>query len=314
MCKKQKVVVISGPTATGKSALGVELCLRADGEVVSADSMQVYKGMDIGTAKISVPEMRGIPHHMLDVAEPWEDFSVSRWCDMAAECVRDIQSRGKLPVIVGGTGLYIDSLLSGRSFAKASDDGQLRLELSARYDSIGGERFREEVSAVDPERAQRLHAADKKRLVRAMEVFLLTGKTITQHDRESLALPPRFDSVRFALCYADRSALYERIDARVDAMADQGLFQEVSRLMQLDCVSDKCTAMQAIGYKEAASCLRGECSSQDAVLAIKQASRRYAKRQLTWLRRDPELHWISWTGTPDIARAADDILNILGAV
>ena len=293
-----KIVVITGPTASGKTALGVALAQRLGGEVVSADSMQIYRGMDIGTAKPTPEEMQGVPHHMIDIADPAENYSVSRYAAQAAACVDDILARGKLPIVVGGTGLYIDSLIAGRTFADGTADTALRQELSERYDEIGGEGLLGELRKVDPERAARLHPADKKRIVRAMEVYILTGKTITQHD----AVPPRYDAAKSALDFADRQDLYDRIDRRVDAMVRQGLFDEVRALLAAGVPAD-CTAMQAIGYKEAVAAVRGEASPQDAVAAIQLASRRYAKRQLTWLRRDPDLFWIRHEKTPDMDRA-----------
>lgn len=309
--KPKKVIVISGPTATGKTALGVELCLRLGGEVISADSMQVYRGLDIGTAKVTQAEARGVPHHMIDVAGPGEDFSVSRWVDMAAHCAEDIFSRGKIPVIVGGTGLYIDSLLSGRDFAGAGTDGALRARLSGEYDELGGDAFRERLRAVDPERAEILHPADKKRLVRAMEVYLLTGETITAHDERTRALPPRWPSARFALSFADRQALYSRIDARVDEMISRGLLGEVEGLLREGKISSKSSSMQAIGYKEAVEYLEGRCTRQETAEKIKLASRRYAKRQLTWLRRDAGTEWILWNGAPDAGGGARRVLSSL---
>lgn len=307
----EKVIVISGPTATGKTALGVELCLRLGGEVISADSMQVYRGMDIGTAKVTSDETRGVPHHMLDVAEPDELFSVSRWVEGAVKCAEDIFSRGKVPVIAGGTGLYIDSLLSGRDFAPAAADGALREELGREYDGLGGAAFRERLAEVDPRRAEILHPSDKKRLVRAMEVYLLTGETITRHDERTGQAPPRWPSARFALSFLSRQTLYERIDARVDEMVRRGLFDEVRRLLRERKISPDCSAMQAIGYKEAAEYIGGRCTADEAAERIKLASRRYAKRQLTWLRRDAGLEWILWDGLPDTDAGARRITRAL---
>ena len=307
---EKKVIVLTGPTATGKTALGAALCLALGGEVISADSMQVYRGMDIGTAKATRREMCGMPHHMLDVCPPGEDFSAARWVEMAAMCAEDIFARGKVPVIVGGTGLYIDSFLSGRSFAAAPEDGALRSELSAQYDALGGEAFREELRKIDPARAEKLHPADKKRLVRAMEVYRLTGKTITQHDEETKTVPPRWPSVRFALDFERRETLYVRIDRRVDEMLRRGLMEEVKGLLRAG-LSPHCTAMQAIGYKEAVAYLTGHMSYDRAAEEIKRASRRYAKRQLTWLRRDAALHWIVWQDEPDIERGLAFIARFL---
>ena len=305
-----KIVVITGPTASGKTALGVALCQKLHGEVVSADSMQIYRRMTIGTAKPTPEEMQGVPHHMIDVAEPEENWSVARYVEAAAACVEDILARGKLPVIVGGTGLYIDSLLSGRTFAGGAVNEALRQELSERYDEIGANGLLGELRKVDPERAEKLHPGDKKRIVRALEVFILTGKTITEHDRRTAALPPRFDSVRYALSFRDRETLYARIRLRVDDMVRRGLFDETRALLEAG-VSPDATAMQAIGYKEAAAALRGECTREEAAEMIKRASTRYAKRQLTWLRRDKELRWIFREDRPDPERTAEEILGEL---
>lgn len=298
-----KVVVIAGPTATGKTRLGIELARELNGEIVSADSMQVYRRMDIGTAKASAEEQRLAPHHMLDVAEPWEDYSVSRYVQEAAECCGDILSRGKLPIIVGGTGLYIDSLLSGRDFAAREEgDAGLRERLSAEYDKLGGAAMLDKLRSFDPERADRLHPSDKRRIVRAIEIFSLTGLTATEHDKRTQALPPRYEAARIVLNFESREELYRRIDARVEEMAAAGLFEEVSALLSQG-LSPECTAMQAIGYKEAAAALRGGCSRPEAIETIKQNSRRYSKRQITWFRRWEGALRINWEVLPDFERA-----------
>ena len=297
-----KIVVITGPTASGKTALGVALCQKLRGEVVSADSMQIYRRMTIGTAKPTAEEMQNVPHHMIDVAEPEENWSVARYVEAAAACVEDILARGKLPVIVGGTGLYIDSLLSGRTFAGGEVNDALRQELSERYDEIGARGLLGELRKVDPERAEKLHPGDKKRIVRALEVFILTGKTITEHDRETKAIPPRWEAAKLALDFESRQTLYDRIDRRVDDMFARGLMDEVRTLLSSG-VPDDCTAMQAIGYKEAVAALRGECSVEEARARIRQESRRYAKRQLTWFRRDKEIEWHRFGDQPDLSEA-----------
>ncbi len=294
-----KIVVITGPTASGKTALGVALCRKLNGEVVSADSMQIYRRMDVGTAKPTPEEMQGVPHHMIDVADPAENYSVARYVEEAAACVEDILKRGKLPVIVGGTGLYIDSLLSGRTFAGGPVDPALRQELNERYDEIGGKGLLGELRKVDPERAAKLHEADKKRIVRALEVYILTGKTITRHDLETQAIPPRYDAAKLALDFSDRQDLYDRIDRRVDLMLELGLLDEVRALLESGVPAD-CTAMQAIGYKEAVGAVSGACTLEEAAEKIKMESRRYAKRQLTWLRRDGEIEWHRFDHTPDL--------------
>ena len=304
------VIVITGPTATGKTALGVALAQKLNTEVISADSMQIYRRMDIGTAKPRREETMGIPHHMIDVADPTEDYSAARWVDEAGQKADALLAAGKMPLIVGGTGLYIDSLLSGRSFSAAPGDSGIRERLSAEYDAIGGAAMREKLAAVDPERAARLAEGDKRRIVRSLEVYELTGETITEHDRKTRLLPPRYPSVRFALTYRDRETLYRRIDARVDCMEAEGLFEEVESLLARG-LTDKHTAMQAIGYKEIVAALRGECTRQEALDKVKQESRRYAKRQLTWLRRDKELHWLCREDCPTTGEALDQICKIL---
>ena len=298
----EKIVVVAGPTASGKTALGIALAKDFNGEIVSADSMQIYRGMDIGTAKASLAEREGIPHHMLDVAEPWEDYSVARYVEQAEACCRDILRRGKLPILVGGTGLYIDSLISGRDFAAVDSDQGLREALSAEYDALGGEAMHRRLQEIDPERAAILHPGDKRRIVRALEVYRLTGMTITEHDRQTRALPKRFDAAAIHLNFKNRAALYARIDRRVDMMVEQGLFREVEGLLAAG-LSPESTAMQAIGYKEAVRSLRGELRREEAVALIKQASRRYAKRQLTWFNRDKEALPILWEDEPDFEYA-----------
>ena len=280
----KKVLVFAGPTASGKTSLGISLALALGGEIVSADSMQIYRRMDIGTAKATPSELARVPHHMLDVADPAEEYSVSRYVEEAARCCEELFSRGKVPVLVGGTGLYIDSLLSGRSFGPRSEDPALRASLNAKYDALGGEGLLEELRSFDPERAALLHSADKKRIVRAIEVYLLTGETITAHDAATRALPPRYESLFLIPGFRDRALLYQRIDSRVDDMVRQGLFGEVRSLLASG-VPSTATSMQAIGYKEIAACLQGQISADEAIAQIKQASRRYAKRQLTWFNR-----------------------------
>lgn len=297
-----KIVVVTGPTATGKTKLAVALAKDFDGEIVSADSMQLYRRMDIGTAKVTPNEAQGVPHHMIDVAEPDENFSVARYVHDAGRCVDDILSRGKLPILAGGTNLYIDSLISGRDFAENEGDNALRESLGAEYDALGGDKMLERLREIDPERAAKLHPADKRRIIRAIEVYTLSGRTITQHDAETKAIPPRYEAVRIVLDYEDRAELYRRIDSRVDEMVAQGLFDEVKALLD-EGLSPDMTAMQAIGYKEPAAFFRGEVTREEAIELIKRESRRYAKRQLTWLRRDDSALRIRWGVSPDFNEA-----------
>lgn len=302
MRESAKIAVICGPTATGKTRLSVSLAEELGGEIVSADSMQVYRGMDIGTAKATVSERRGIPHHMIDIIEPDEDYSVSRYVEDASRCIDDILSRGKLPIVTGGTNLYIDSLISGAGFAEAAADRRLRQSLADEYDERGGEELLQRLRSVDPERAEKLHPSDRRRIIRALEVFLLTGETITEHDRKTKELPPRYDAAKLALCCSDRATVYSRIDRRVDEMLERGLLNEVRALLDKG-LPPECTAMQAIGYKESAAALRGEITVAQAAELIKLGSRRYAKRQLTWLRRDAGLKWIYVDSEGDFAEA-----------
>ena len=306
-----KIAVITGPTATGKTRLGIMLAQRLGGEIISGDSMQLYRGMDVGTAKPTATELAAAPHHMIDVADPAEEWSVSRYVEAASAAVDGAAARGRLPIVVGGTGLYIDSLVRGTQFGERSERGNIcRAELESRYDEIGGRAMLTELSQVDPERAAKLAPADKKRIVRAMEVFLLTGKTITELDRESRAAPPRYDAAYIILDYEDRADLYARIDARVDEMVAGGLFEEVERVFASGVSG---TARQAIGYKEATEALAGNISRAEAVELIKRESRRYAKRQLTWLRKKPDALWIRHGAEPDFERAARDSTAFLAA-
>lgn len=309
-----KILVIVGPTASGKTRMAVELAQRHNGEVISADSMQIYRTMDIGTAKPTKEEMGGIPHHMIDVADPEEDFSVARYVEMAAQCVDDVLARGKLPIVAGGTGLYIDSLLSGRTFAPFSPDSALRGELERELAEKGGQAMLEALAQVDPEAAQHLHPNDHKRIIRALEVYRSTGKTITQHNRETRAIPPRYDALTIGLAFQDRQAMWRRIDQRVDEMVAAGLEDEVRRLLTSG-ISPKCTAMQAIGYKEFTQALSGEMTWQEAADVVKLRSRQYAKRQLTWFGRNPNTRWVRWDDPPEFEqgrRASTEYMEEFG--
>ena len=294
-----RIICVVGPTASGKTKLAVHLAKAYDGEVVSCDSMQIYKHMDIGTAKPTPEEMEGVRHHLIDIIEPGEDFSVGKYVQLADACVQDILSRGRTVIIAGGTGLYVDSLISGRTFAPVPQTGK-REALEARMREAGGEAMLEALRAVDPEAAQRLHPADEKRIIRALEVYEETGKTITQHNLETQAIPPRYRPVWLGLDYADRAVLYRRIDLRVDLMLQAGLLDEIRALLALG-VSPDTTAMQAIGYKEFFGALDGSCTLEEAAELCKQRSRNYAKRQLTWFRRNPEIRWLRLTGQEDFS-------------
>ena len=283
------IICVAGPTASGKSALAVELAKLLDGEVVSCDSMQIYRRMDIGTAKPTVDEMQGIPHHMIDICDPEEAFSVSRYCEMATPIVDDILARGKTAIIAGGTGLYMDSLIRGNDFAPVPATGH-RERLEQRLEQEGLAALCEELGKIDPEALQRSQN-NPRRIIRALEVFYETGETITLHNARTQAIPPRYAPIWLGLDFENRQVLYDRIDLRVDIMLQEGLLEEIRQLLDSGIPAD-CTAMQAIGYKEFVRALSGQDTLENAVEELKRGSRRYAKRQLTWFRRNPKMNWL----------------------
>lgn len=304
-----KIICIAGPTATGKTELAVALALALDGEVVSCDSMQVYRRMDIGTAKPTVAERRGVPHHMLDVAEPDEPMSVGKFTALAGPLVEDILARGKTAVLAGGTGLYLDALVRGNAFPPVPATGR-RQALQARAQAEGLQPLYQQLQRIDPAAAARIPPGDAKRIIRALEVYLETGRTITAHNLATQAAPARFHPVWLGLDFQDRAALYRRIDLRVERMLEQGLLQEIRALLDAG-VPPAATALQAIGYKELLAVLTQGADLAEAVAQIQQASRRYAKRQRTWFRRNPQMHWILRGEEEDFssvfARAAAEI-------
>ena len=304
------IICIAGPTASGKTALAVELAKSFNGEVVSCDSMQIYRRMDIGTAKPFPDERQGIPHHMIDVCEPDEDFSVSKYCEMATPIVDDILARGKTAIIAGGTGLYMDSLIKGNDFAPFPATGH-RERLEEKLDQVGLDAMIAELDAIDPEAVQRSQR-NPRRIIRALEVYYETGETITAHNLKTQAIPPRYSPLWLGLDFDPRQALYDRIDLRVGIMLEMGLMKEISDLLASG-IPANCTAMQAIGYKEFLSAMDGQCSIQEAADQVRQSSRRYAKRQLTWFRRNPDMNWLTRreqeTGEEIIERARQLILK-----
>ncbi len=305
-----RVVCIVGPTASGKTAMGVAVARRFGGEVVSADSMQIYRGMTIGTAAPTPEEMGGIPHHMVSVADPSEYWSAARYADVADKCVQSILSRGRLPVLVGGTGLWLDALIRGTSFAAGSQGSDTRKALQARMEAEGPAALLEELRQFDPAAAARLHPKDGKRIIRALEIWQETGETITEHDRRTREQPPRYDAVYIGLTYADRQDLRDHIDKRVDTMVERGLLDEVRSLLSSG-LSPDATALQAIGYRQFLAVERGEITEAAAVEEVKLRSRQYAKRQLTWFRRNSAVHWILWGKEPDFPAAAKEAADIL---
>ena len=307
-----KIVCVVGPTACGKTTLGVLLAKRFNGEVVSADSMQIYRGMTIGTAAPTAEEMDGVPHHMIAVADPTEQWSAARYARTAIPVVDDILARGRIPILVGGTGLWLEAVVQGRTFASGAAGGEVRQKLQQRLEREGIQPLLEELRQVDPEAAERLHPADEKRILRALEVYAETGETISAHNKKTAALPPRYDAVWIGLQFADRADMKTLIDRRVDAMAAAGLLEEVRALVRAG-VPREATALQAIGYKELLAVGEQGEGLAEALEEVKLRSRQYAKRQLTWLRRNGNIHWITWGKERDFARALQVSTEILTA-
>ena len=293
-----RVICVVGPTATGKTKMGVALAKRFGGEVVSVDSMQIYRGMAIGTAAPTAEEMDGVRHHMVAIADPAESWSVARFTEQADLCIGDILRRGKCPVLVGGTGLYLDSILSGRTFAPGHSGGEIRKSLQAELAREGIESLYRQLREIDPETAARLPIRDEKRILRALEVYRETGETLTAHDARTRLRPPKYRACTIGLTFRDRADLYARIDRRVDTMVERGLLREVETLLQTG-LPETATALQAIGYKQFLSVYRGDTPVSEAVAEVKLRSRQYAKRQLTWLRRKDDIHWLLWEKDPD---------------
>ena len=312
--EKTKVVAVVGPTASGKTALSVEIAERYGGEIISCDSMQIYRGMDVGTAKVTAEEMRGVPHHLIDIASPEEEFSCADYAVAAKAAIADISARGKLPVFCGGTGLYLDSVLKNTEFSAAGKDEEYRAYLERECSPA---ELHRRLAAVDPESAAAIHPNNVKRVIRALEIYHVTGKTKTEWDSLSRSNEPPYESLVIGLDYRSRETLYSRIDRRVDIMMECGLLDEVRRL---DSPAFRAsTASQGIGYKEILSHLDGERSLSEAIELIKQYSRNYAKRQLTWFGRNKDIKWIYPDDAPDreapfeyVTREAERILEGFG--
>ena len=284
-----KIICVVGPTASGKTALAVELAKKLDGEVLSCDSMQIYRGMDIGTAKPTIDEMQGIVHHMIDICDPTEDFSVSRYTEMATPILDDILARGKTAIIAGGTGLYVDSLIKGNDFAPIPATGH-RERLEKRIEAEGVDPLLEELRKVDPESAVN-SMRNPRRIIRALEVYYETGETITAHNLRTKAIPPKYSATWIGLDFEHRADLYARVDRRVEVMLEMGLLEEIKGILASG-IPEKATALQAIGYKEFVDALAGRATLESAIAQVQQSSRRYAKRQLTWFRRNEKMNWI----------------------
>ena len=306
---KQKVIAVIGPTASGKTALSVEIAKRFGGEIISADSMQIYKYMDIATAKPTEDEKQGIPHHLMDFVEPSESFSVARFCELATKAINDIADRGKLPVIAGGTGLYVDSLLNGMQFENQQINQVLRTSLSMELQEKGIDHMLDVIRAFDPASAERLSVErNPKRIIRCIEVYRLTGTTQTELNELQQRYDAPYDALKIGLSALDREYLYDRIDRRVDLMMENGLLEEARRFYDGDFGS---TASAAIGYKELLPYLKGEQELEICVGNLKRATRRYAKRQQTWFKRDPAVHWfnIDELSLEDIKSKAEELIR-----
>lgn len=287
--KKNTVIVVVGPTASGKTSLSIEIAKKLDGEIISADSMQIYKEMDIATAKPTQEEMQGIPHHLMSFVEPTDNFSVADFKEEALKAIEDIFSRGKQPIVAGGTGFYVDTLIKNTTFFDF-DKNEKRIELTERLEKEGIEKLYEELKAVDPASAEKLHINDVKRILRALEVYYSTGKTITLQAELSHETESEYNWFIIGLTAENREILYDRINRRVDIMLQSGLEKEAEHFF----ASEKSgTSRQAIGYKELKPYFDGEATFEEAVESLKRETRRYAKRQLTWFRRNPDINWIN---------------------
>ena len=288
MERKIPVICVSGPTASGKTALAVKLAKKYSGEVVSADSMQIYEGMDIATAKPDAEEMGGIPHYLIGFLPPSHTYSVAQFTEDAARIIKDIDSRGKTPILAGGTGLYVDSLLNNITFSESSADEFLREQLREKAQREGAESLIEELRQFDPESAERIEPNNIKRVIRAIEIYRTTGITMTEHNIRSRSIESPYDAVKIGLKAKDRQYLYDRINLRVELMVQKGLIEEAKEVLSKPCSP---TAKKAIGYKELVPYLNGESTLNEALEELKKQTRRYAKRQLTWFMRDKNIRW-----------------------
>ena len=289
MMAKIPLIVICGPTASGKTSLSIAIAKALNGEIVSCDSMQIYKGMDIATAKPTEEERSDAVHHLVDFLDPGETFSVAEYVKLANDAIMDISSRGKQPIVCGGTGLYVTSLVDNVTFDEFGSNDELRNELCALAKEKGNSYLLEMLREFDPESAERLHENNLNRIIRAIEVYKITGKTITDYNRDSKLIESPYDTVMIGINYRHRQKLYDRINLRVDIMVKDGLLEEAKEVLSNENMR---TAAQAIGYKELLPCFSGEKSLEECLNNLKMQSRRYAKRQLTWLRRDERINWI----------------------
>ncbi|MEG2295208.1 MAG: tRNA (adenosine(37)-N6)-dimethylallyltransferase MiaA [Oscillospiraceae bacterium] len=304
--KKIPLIVIVGPTASGKTGLAVALAKKYNGEIISADSMQIYKHMDIGTAKPTKEEMQNIPHHMIDFFEPSKNFSVAEYVPLAKACIQEVYGRGKQPILVGGTGLYIDSLLNNVQFGEMQIDVAFRAYLDELYNEKGNEYVYNLLNEIDPECAQNIHYNNRGRVIRALEVYRLTGMKMSDYQKLAISKSSDYDTLIIGLCVKDRSYLYDRIHTRIDDMMEQGLLQETKFLLDHNFCS---TAVQAIGYKELFAYFTQNKPLEECITMLKQQTRRYAKRQLTWFRRNQNIHWIAIDIEQDSMAVSEHIID-----
>ncbi len=304
MEKKIPLIAVVGPTASGKTALSVELAKHLSGEIVSADSMQIYRSMPIASAVPSEEERQGIPHFLMEIMPPEDECTVADYVNLAKNAINDIYSREKQPILVGGTGLYVNSLIDNTTFFEQRFDPHCRQTLEREFDAVGGSEMLRRLSEFDKDTAERLHENDRRRIIRAFEVYEQTGKTVTEQNRLSKELPSPYDTVIIGITFRDRQRLYDRINLRVDSMLECGLLEEAKRCFELN----RGGSAQAIGHKELFPFLRGECNLCEAVEVLKRETRRYAKRQLTWFRRDERINWI-YADEEDVFKSA---LKIIG--
>lgn len=308
--ERKPLVVIAGPTAVGKSEIAAELGRKIDGEVVSADSMQVYRYMDIGSAKVTKEEMLGVPHHMIDVVDPDEEMDVARYAQMAKSCVRDIQNRGKIPILTGGTGFYIQAVAYDIDFEETHPDTAYRRKLQTFADQHGNGALHEELRKIDPESAKAIHPNNIKRVIRALEYYRETGRKISDHNKEERQRKSPYNLLYFVIT-DDRQTLYEKIDRRVDFMVAEGLVDEVRYLKAMG-LSRKNVSMQGLGYKEILDAFEGKMTEEEAIAKIKLESRHYAKRQITWFKRERDAIWIDRRDfNEDPLKIRDHIIDIM---
>lgn len=287
---KKPLIILTGPTAVGKTALSIELAKAIGGEIISADSMQVYRHMDVGSAKVTKEEMQGVPHHLIDVLDPDEEFNVTRFQAMAKEAMDGIYARGHVPIIAGGTGFYIQALIYDIDFKENDDSTAMREELESLGEEKGNEHLHDILREIDPESAEAIHANNRKRVIRAIEYYRMTGQKISEHNQEEREKSSPYDFYYYVLT-CDRGLLYERIDQRVDLMLDMGLVDEVQKLKSMGCRRGM-VSMQGLGYKEILDYLDGICTLEEAVYVLKRDTRHFAKRQLTWFKRERDVRWL----------------------